>query len=78
MTLKGVLVTAVLIVVAIVVGFAVGGGVIVVTGILWPFNEPADDDTLRNRLPVALAYLAWGLTSLAIFVFGWRRSRRLR
>lgn len=45
--------------------------------ILPPF-QMADDDTLRERIPVALAYLAWGVTTLVVMLLGWRWLRRTR
>jgi hypothetical protein len=58
--------------VAVVVGYGVVLAVVVVVGtILGPFN-PADDDTLRERIPEALAYLTGGATTLVILVVGWR------
>jgi len=45
--------------------------------ILPPFRYPADDDTLREFVPVVIAYATWGLTSLvgAILAWRWVRSR---
>ena len=45
--------------------------------ILPPFRYPADDDTLRELVPVAIAYATWSLTSLvgAILAWRWVRSR---
>lgn len=45
--------------------------------ILPPF-QTADDDTLRERVPVAFAYLAWGVTTLVVMLLGSRWLRRTR
>ena len=63
---------------AVAAGFAAGWLVIGVLGAILPPFGPQDDDTLRDRVPVVLAYLAWGVTSLAVFVLGWRGSGRRR
>jgi hypothetical protein len=77
MNARNVAFVAGLVAVALVVGFGAGLAVIRVVGAVLPF-QPSDDDTLREFIPVALAYLAWGATSLIIIVLGWRRLRGLR
>lgn len=64
--------------VAVVAGFAGAAGVMIVTNLVWPFNYPADDDSIRERLPVVAAYAAWVLVALATFVVGLRRLLRPR
>jgi hypothetical protein len=65
--------------VAIVAGFVAAACVIVLTNaLLPPFRPDMDDDTGRNFLPVALAYLAWAATTSGIAVFGLRHLRRGR
>ena len=63
--------------VAVLVGFGMAMGLISITNAIWPF-QPGDDDTLRERIPVALAYLTWAATALVVFVVGWRSLRRAR
>lgn len=65
-----------LIAVAILAGFVAMMAVIGLANALLPPFQPADDDTLRERIPVALAYLAWGGTTLVILVVGWSWWRR--
>jgi len=43
----------------------------ILKAVLPPF-QPSDGDTLREFIPVALAYLTWGATTLVILVLGWR------
>jgi hypothetical protein len=62
---------------AVVVGFGLAW--VALFGLntaLPPFNYPADDDTLRERGPVIIAYTTWGLTSLVGAVLAWRWVRR--
>jgi hypothetical protein len=59
----------------------VGFGLALVTmlaldAVLPPFKVPADDDTLRERGPVLIAYATWGLTSFVGAVLAWRWVRR--
>lgn len=60
---------------AVLVGFALAMGFISAINFVSPF-QPGDDDTLRERLPVVLAYLIWGTSALGVFILGWRASRR--
>jgi DNA-binding CsgD family transcriptional regulator len=59
---------AVFAVAAVALGFGAGLFVIGAFGVVMPFRYPEDDDTLRERIPVALAYLTWLGTSIAVFV----------
>lgn len=78
MTAKKAILAMVLAAVAIAAGFGAAAGLITIVNAVWPFNYPQDDDTLRDRLPVALAYLTWAVTALVVFVLGWRFFRRTR
>jgi hypothetical protein len=60
-----------LLAVALIAGFLAAGAVIGLANTLLPPFQPADDDTLRERIPVAISYLTWGATSVAIIVLGW-------
>lgn len=65
-----------LIAVAVGVGFgAAYVAILAINAVLPPFRIE-DDDTLRERIPVAITYAVWGLTTLALIVIGWRRSIR--
>ena len=55
-------------------GMAVVG---ILNAVLPPF-QLADDDTLRERIPVALAHPTWWSTTLVIVVLGWRWLHRVR
>lgn len=62
---------------AVVVGFGLAWvALFALNAVLPPFNYPADDDTLRERGPVFIAYATWGLTSLVGAVLAWRWVRR--
>jgi MFS superfamily sulfate permease-like transporter len=62
---------------AVVVGFLAGMAVITVLGVvLPPFREEVDDDTVRQFVPVALAYATWATTSLAFLLLTLHRFRR--
>lgn len=65
-----------LIALAVVLGFGAGMAVVAIGKAVLPPFQPSDDDTLREFIPVALAYLAWGATTLIVLVLGWRRVRR--
>ena len=49
----------------------------ILNAVLPPF-QLTDDDTLRERIPVALAYPTWWATTLVIVVLGWRWLCRVR
>lgn len=49
----------------------------ILNAVLPPF-QLADDDTLRERITVALAYPTWWSTTLVIVVLGWRWLHRVR
>lgn len=62
---------------AVILGFAAGIAVIAIANsVLPPFREDVDDDTIREFVPVALAYLAWVATSAVVILVGWRRLTR--
>ena len=62
---------------AVVVGFLAGMAVITVLGVvLPPFREEVDDDTMREFVPVALAYATWATTPLAFLLLTLHRFRR--
>jgi hypothetical protein len=61
---------------AVFMGFCVGWGVLLALNAVLPPFRPEDDDTLRERIPVALTYLTWAATTLVVLVVGWRRIRR--
>lgn len=63
---------------AVFLGFGAGMSVIGISNAILPPFQVADDDTLRERIPVALAYLTWGATMLVILVLGWPWLRRTR
>jgi hypothetical protein len=65
-------------VVALAAGFVAGLGLISVVNWIVPFNYPNDDDTLREFVPVAAAYLTWAITSATIFILGLRAVLRPR
>jgi hypothetical protein len=73
MHLRTVAISAVVVSVAIVVGFLAGMAVITVLGVIVPFREDVDDDTMREVVPVALAYLTWTVTTIAIATLALRR-----
>ena len=65
------------VVLAAAVGYLAALAVIEMAGTILPPFQPKDDDTLREFVPVVLAYATWLLTSLAIVGIAARR-RRLR
>ncbi len=67
-----------LVAVAVVVGFAAAWGVMTVLGAMLPPFQPEDDDTLREYIPVALAYMTWAATTLIVLVVGLGRLRQSR
>ena len=73
----GALVLSVL-VVAVAVGFAAAVLVLVLLQAVLPPFRREDGDTLREFVPVALAYAAWAIAALVTLVLGWRRIRRYR
>jgi ABC-type antimicrobial peptide transport system permease subunit len=65
-----------LLVVAVFVGLAAALGLsYAMTALLPPFR-PEDDDTMREFIPVAIAYLTWVLTTTVVLVVSWRRLLR--
>ncbi len=65
-----------LVAVAVSPGFGAGIAVVAIGNAVLPPFQRSDDDTLREFIPVALAYLAWSATTLVILVLGWRWVRR--
>lgn len=63
--------------IAVVVGFAAGLVAMWLTNaLLPPFREDVDDDTMREFAPVALAYLTWAVTTVAVVLVALRRFPR--
>jgi hypothetical protein len=60
-------------------GIALGFGAALAWISIWgwfdPFR-PEYDDTWHEFVPVAIAYLLWGLTAIASLVVGWLFSQR--
>ena len=75
MTNRRLLLGLALIPVAIGLGFAMGLAVISILNWILPPFQIEDDDTVRDYGPVALAYLTWGMTTVATLLVGWRRLR---
>ncbi len=78
MSVRGFFHWAVLTAGAVVIGFGLAWvALLALQAILPPFRYPEDDDTLREFVPVAIAYATWALTSLVGAVLAWRwvRSR---
>ena len=71
--MKLVLVLVALGVLALIIGFVAGAGVLVLLSdfLLPPFNEAVDEDTERQFFPVAAAYLTWAVTTVVVFFVGW-------
>jgi hypothetical protein len=59
-------------------GFVAGLAMIAILGAVLPPFRPNDDDTMREFVPAALAYVAWGATTMVTLALGWRRVRRVR
>ncbi len=72
------LLTIGLLALALFVGFCVGWGLLLTMNAFLPPFRPEDDDTLRERIPVAATYATWALTTLLVLVAGWRRIRGRR
>ncbi len=66
------------VVLAAVLGYLAALAVIEIARVILPPFQPDDDDTLREFVPVVLAYATWLVTSLAVAVVAarWRRRRR--
>ncbi len=58
-------------VVAIRLGSCAVFAVIGLSNVILPPFGPEDDDTLREFIPVALAYLVGGVTTVLVVVAGW-------
>jgi hypothetical protein len=62
-----------LLVVAVGAGLAAGAVALMASSAVLPPFGPEDGDTVREFVPVALAYLTWGGTTLALVLLGVRR-----
>jgi ABC-type antimicrobial peptide transport system permease subunit len=77
MQLRFLIAAAAVVGIAVLAGFVAGFGVIWLTNaLLPPFREEVDDDTMREFAPVALAYLTWAVTTVAVLLFALRRQPR--
>lgn len=61
---------------ALGVGFVAGVAVLLVLNTVLPPFRPEDDDTLREFVPVVLAYATMASTAVLAVVVAWRRIRR--
>lgn len=57
---------------AVIAGFGLAMAFMLATNAILPPFRREDDDTLREFVPVAIAYAIWGFTTLAGAVFAWR------
>lgn len=64
--------------IALGIGFVAGMGVIAVSDLVLPPFRLEDDDSPRELIPVALAYLTTAGTAVLIIVIARRRFRRDR
>jgi MFS superfamily sulfate permease-like transporter len=78
MSLRTTALVAGLIPLSIFLGFVTGMGLIEILNAVLPPFQPSDDDTMREFVPAALAYLIWGATTLVTLILAWRRLRRGR
>ncbi len=76
MTTRKPIVALGLLALAVFVGFCAGWGLLLVMNAVLPPFRPEDGGTLREFIPVALAYLTMAVTALLVLVAGWRRIRR--
>lgn len=75
--MRSVLVWLALTACAVGVGFGLAWvTMLALDAVLPPYKVPADDDTLREREPVLIAYTTWGLTSFVGAVLAWHWVRR--
>lgn len=77
-TVKALALGAALAVAAVLLGFGAMWVVIGIANAILPPFQIADDDTLRERSPVAIAYLTWAVTTVIVLVAGLRAIRRRR
>ncbi len=75
-TARRFVVVAAVVVAAMAAGLVASMLAIDVTALVPPPFRPEDDDTVRERAPVAFAYLAWAITSRLVAVAGSRWLRR--
>ena len=61
---------------ALGIGFAAGVGVIAISNLVLPPFQLADDESPRELIPVALAYLTMAGTTALVAVVTWRRVRK--
>ena len=77
MALKRLATWAMLTGIAVAMGFGLAIVALnVVNGMLPPFRVPEDDDSMRELVPVAVAYGVWGVTSLLGSALAWRWTGR--
>jgi hypothetical protein len=70
-------VAAVVVSVAIGVGYVAGMAMMsLLNVVLPPFREEVDEDTVREFAPVALAYLTWTVMTVAVVLVALRRFPR--
>lgn len=63
---------------AVMIGFmAAWAFLVAMNAVLPPFREE-DDDTLREFIPVAIAYAIWAATTVLVLAVAWRRLRSPR
>ena len=60
---------------AVAIGFGLAGVVLSVFNWVLPPFQIEDDDTLRERVPVLIAYATWAITSVVGAVWAWRLTR---
>lgn len=65
-----------LLVVAVGVGFFASLVVVITTNAILGPVGPQDGEGLREIIPAGIAYLAWAVTSGAVFIVGWRSLRQ--
>jgi predicted exporter len=61
---------------AVVIGLGMGYAVFLGISTVLPPFRPEEGDTLREFVPVALAYFAWATTTFIVLLVGWRRMGR--
>jgi ABC-type Fe3+-siderophore transport system permease subunit len=62
--------------IAVGLGFAAGAAVIMFFNAVLPPFRPEDDETLREFIPVALAYATMAATVGFVLLVAWRRLRQ--
>lgn len=74
-TLSRFLLGSVVLAVALGVGFLAAAAVVLALNAMLPPFRPEDNNTLREFIPVALAYAAMAGTTLLVLFVAWRRLR---